>query len=91
MVGGWSIVIETVALDAVQGLLLIVQRTTTGPAPPVCVKVELPLDPALNVPVPPLTMLHAPVPETGVLPPNAAVVPFAQIDWLPPTVAVVGG
>ena len=52
---------------------------------------ELPLVPALNVPVPPLVTDHAPVPTEGVLPPRAAVVPRAQIVCGPPTVAVVGG
>ena len=48
----------TSAVLAAQGLLLMVQRTTSGPAPPVCVKVDEPLVEALNVPVPPLTTLH---------------------------------
>ena len=73
------IVTATVAVEAVQGALLMLHRTTTGPAPPVWVKVELG-DPALEkVPVPPLTTLHAPVPTEGVLPPKLAVVPFVQI------------
>lgn len=91
VVGGCTIVMETVALDAVQGLLLIVQRSTTGPVPLVCVKVEEPLAALLNVPEPPLTMLQAPVPTPGVLPPSAAVVLLAQIVCVLPTVAVVGG
>ena len=72
------IVMVTFAVDAVQGALLIVQRTMMGPVPPVCVKVafgELALE---NVPVPPLTTLHAPVPMVGVLPPRPVVVPFVQ-------------
>ena len=48
----------TSAVLAAQGLLLIVQRSRTGPVPPVCVKVEVPLVELLNVPVPPLTTLH---------------------------------
>src|SRR5436189_247106 len=83
-------VIVTVAEDAVHGEFEIVQRSTTGPAPPVCVKVELPLAALLNVPVPPLSIDHAPVPTVGVLPPSPAVVPSAQIVCGPPTVAVVG-
>lgn len=80
----------TSAVLAVHGLLLIVHRNTTGPVPPVCVKVEEPLVELLKVPVPPLTTLHWPVPEPGVLPPNAAVVLPLQIVCVPPTVAVVG-
>lgn len=80
----------TSAVLATQGLLLIVHRRTTGPVPPVCVKVEEPLLALLNVPVPPLTTLHWPVPVPGVLPPNEAEVPEAQIVCVPPTVAVVG-
>jgi len=91
VVGGCVMVMLTLAPDAVQGLLLIVQRTTTGPTPPVCVKVEEPLAGLLKVPVPPLTMLHAPVPTLGVLPPNAALVPLAHIICALPTVEVVGG
>ncbi len=82
--------IVTSAVLAAQGLLLMVQRTTTGPAPPVCVKVEVPLAELLKVPVPPLTTLQAPVPELGVLPPNAAETPEVQMVCVPPTVAVVG-
>ena len=50
--------IVTSAVLAAQGLLLMVQRSRTGPVPPVCVKVEVPLVELLNVPVPPLTTLH---------------------------------
>jgi cobalt-zinc-cadmium resistance protein CzcA len=82
---------RTSAVLAAQGLLLIVQRNTTGPVPPVCVKVEEPLAALLKVPVPPLTTLHAPVPVVGVLPPSAVVVPRLQMVCVPPTVAVVGG
>jgi len=45
---------------------------------------------ALNVPVPPLTMLHAPVPVTGVLPPSVPLVKVPQRFCVVPTVAVVG-
>ena len=33
---------------------------------------------------------HVPEPIEGVLPPSDVLVPLAQIDWLPPTVAVDG-
>ena len=73
------IVIVTSAVDAVHGALLIVQRRITGPAPPVCVKVEPGKAALEKVPVPPLTMLQVPVPFVGVLPPRPFVVPFAQM------------
>lgn len=91
VVGGWLMVMVTLAVDAVQGAWLIVHRTITGPAPLACVNVavgELALE---KVPVPPLTTLHAPVPTVGVLPPSPDVVPFAQMVCGPPTVAAVGG
>ena len=44
----------------------------------------------LNDPVPPLTMLHAPVPATGVLPPSDPLVKVPQRFCVGPTVAVVG-
>src|SRR5204862_7990926 len=91
VVGGWLIVMVTLAVDAVQGASLIVQRTTTEPAPPAWVKVEVGEAALENVPVPPLTTLHAPVPVVVALPPRLVVVPFAQIVCGPPTVAVVGG
>jgi hypothetical protein len=90
VVGAGVIVMLTLAVLAVQGLLLIVQRSTIGPVPPVCVKVDVPLAALLKVPVPPLTTLQAPVPTDGVLPPRLVVVPFAQIVCALPTVAVVG-
>lgn len=80
----------TLAVDAVQGPLLIVHRTTTGPVPPVCVNVAFGNAALENVPVPPLTTLQAPVPLVGVFPPKPVVVPFAQMVCAPPTVAVVG-
>ena len=72
-------VMVTFANEAVQGALLIVQRTTTGPAPPVWVKVEVGEAALEKVPVPPPCTLQAPVPVVGVLPPKLVVVPFAQI------------
>ena len=92
MVGGWVMVIVTLATDAGQGALAIVQRTTTGPLPPVCVKVALAVVAlGLNVPVPPLTTDQLPEPTVGVFPPSPAVVPDAQIVCAPPAVAMVGG
>jgi hypothetical protein len=44
----------------------------------------------VNVPVPPLCIVHVPVPEPGVFPPRPAVVLKAQIVCGPPTVAVDG-
>lgn len=44
----------------------------------------------LNVPVPPLTTLHIPVPLVGMFPPSPTVVPLIQMVCDPPTVAVVG-
>ena len=84
-------VMETLAVEAVQGALLMVHLSTTGPVPPVWVKVEAG-EPALEkVPLPPLTMPQEPVPMEGVLPPSAAVVPPVQMVCGPPVVAVVGG
>lgn len=57
VVAGVMLMVTSAVLDA-QGLLLIVQRSATGPVPPVCVKVEEPLVELLKVPVPPLTTLH---------------------------------
>ena len=73
------IVIVTSAVVAVHGALLIVQRTITGPVPPVWVKVDVGEAALEKVPVPPLNTLQAPVPTEGVLPPRLVVVPFAQI------------
>jgi len=56
----------------------------------VAVKVELPLVEELNVPVPPLTIDHAPVPMVGEFPPNAVLIRVPQRFWVNPTVAVVG-
>src|SRR6266446_2185112 len=84
-------VIVTSAVEAVHGELEIVQRTTIGPVPLVCVKVAFGVvAPGLNVPPPPLITDQPPVPDDGVLPPKPAVVPEAQIVCGPPTVAVVG-
>jgi hypothetical protein len=91
VVGGCVIVTVTLATDGVQVPFEIVQARATGPAPPVCVKVEVGLAALLNVPVPPETTDHAPVPVVGELPPRPVVVPRAQIVCGPPAVAAVGG
>jgi hypothetical protein len=92
VVGGWLIVMVTVALESVQGGLDIVHFKTTGPVPVWCVKVALAVVAfGLNVPAPPLITVQVPVPTLGVLPPNPAVVPNAQIVCGPPTVAVLPG
>lgn len=85
------IMTETVAELSVQGAFEIVHRNVIGPTPPVCVKVDVPLEAFEKVPVPPETTDHAPEPVVGVFPPRLAVVALAQIVWPVPTVAVVGG
>jgi len=81
------IVMLTSACVEAHGAFVIVQRSTTGPAPVRCVKVDEGLLEALNVPVPPLTTLQVPVPGLAALPPKLAVVPSAQMFCVPPTVA----
>lgn len=88
--GAWLIVMLTLAVEAVHGALLMVQRTITGPVPPVWVKVALGAVALENVPVPPLTTLQPPVPTVGALPPRPFVVPFTQIVCGPPAAARVG-
>src|SRR5437868_5070947 len=81
----------TSANEAGHGELEIVQRTTYEPAPLVGVNVALGVVAfGLNVPVPPLCIVHIPVPEDGVLPPSPEVALLSQIVCGPPTVAVVG-
>jgi hypothetical protein len=83
-----AIVRVTFAADGAQGGFEIVQARTTGPVPPVCVKVEEGLEALENVPVPPLATDQTPVAlPVGVLPPRPAVVPRAQIVCGPPAVA----
>ena len=85
------IVIVTSANEAGHGAFEIVQRSTIGPVPLVCVNVAFGVDAfGLNVPAPPLCTVHIPVPELGALPPRPAVVLKAQIVCGPPTVAGVG-
>lgn len=81
-----------VADESAQIPLEIVHWRLIGPVPPIWVKVALGVVAfGLNVPLPPLTTLHCPVPFDGVFPPRLAVVPFTQIVCGLPTVAVVGG
>ena len=63
-----------------QGALVMVQRTTTGPAPVAWVKVEVGLAALLKEPVPPLCTVQAPTPGLATLPPKEPVVPNAQIE-----------
>jgi len=82
----------TSALEDAHGGLLIVQRTTIGPDPLVCVNVALGVVLlGLKVPVPPLNTDQLPVPLDGVLPPRPDDVPPLQMLCDPPTVAAVGG
>jgi hypothetical protein len=85
-------VIVTSANESGHGGLEIVHLTVIVPAPLVGVNVAPGvLAFGLNVPVaPPVTIVHVPVPEVGVLPPSVAVVLPAQIVCGPPTLAVVG-
>ena len=66
-------VILTSSVDAVHGALEIVQRNTYA-VPAVPVKVLVGLVGVVIVPPRPLTILHAPVPTTGVLAARVAVV-----------------
>src|SRR5204862_4288595 len=91
MVGATPTWMVTWAKESAQGGFAIVHRKTSGPAPPVCVKVELPACRSLNVPVPPLWIVQVPVPEDGELPPRLAVVPPGTMVCGPPAVAVCGG
>lgn len=85
-------VIVTSAVESRQGGWLIVHRRVIGPVPPVRVKVASGVVLfGVNVPVPPPTTLHRPVPLTGVFPPRPAVGLPAQMVCGPPTVAGVGG
>jgi hypothetical protein len=78
---GWaSSVIVTSAEESAQGGFEIVQRRTTGPAPEVLVKMAFgSFALGLNVPEPPETTDHVPVPTVGVLPPRPDVDPSSQI------------
>src|SRR5258706_4094781 len=85
-VGAALTVMTASAVEFAHGPCVIVQRRVMGPAPPVCVKVELGLEAFEKVPVPPLTTDQAPVAvPVGVLPPRPVVVPLVQIVCAPPT------
>ena len=77
------------AVLGVQVPLLMVHRRTYV-VYEFAVKVDVPEVDELNVPVPPLTMLHAPVPFNGVLPPSEPLVKVPQRFCVAPMVAVVG-
>lgn len=68
--------------------LVMVQRSTIGPAPLVCVKVANQDEALEKVPVPPLTTLHVPMLGVGL---NWLVVPNGQMVCGPPTLAGAGG
>ena len=89
-VGCCLTVMITSANESAQGGLEIVHLRVIVPAPLVGVNVAFGvLAFGLNVPVaPPVTIVHVPVPEDGVLPPSPAVVLPAQIVCGPPAVAV---
>ena len=88
---GCSTVMITGMYDEPQPrVLVMVQRSSTGPLPPVCVKVALGVDAfGAKLPVPPLATTHRPVPARGVLPPSPDVVPLAQMVCGPPATATV--
>jgi len=75
--GAVPIWIDTFAVEAGHGALLIVHLNTTVPLPVAWVQVAFGVEAfGLNVPVtPPVTIDHKPVPTTGVFPPSPAVVP----------------
>ena len=84
-------VITTSSVDAVQGLLDIVQRKLyVEPAVPV--NVDVALDAVPIVPPVPLTMLQAPVPIEAALPAKVTLVnpQVAAPVWSAPALAVVG-
>lgn len=90
VVGGCTMVIFILSVVAVQTPLLMVHRSTTGPAPPVWVNVEVGDAALLKLPVPPLTTVQVPVPKAAVLALNAALVLFAHTDISAPAKATVG-
>jgi hypothetical protein len=68
--------------------LMIVQRSTIGPTPPVCVNVANHDEALEKDPVPPLTTLHVPLLGVAL---NWFVVPNGQMVCGPPTLAGAGG
>jgi len=90
-VGFWLKVIVKSSLEAAQGELLMVQRSTyVVPAVPLNTLVGL--DGVVIAPPVPLTILHDPVPTAGVLPASDALVRPHMTDpvWSVPAFAAVG-
>ncbi len=84
-------VITTSSVEAVHGLLLIVQRKVyVEPAVPV--NVDVALDAVVTLPPVPETILHAPVPTVGVFPAKVTLVKphVAAPVWSGPAFAAVG-
>ena len=83
--------ITTSSVEAVHGLLLILQRNVYV-LPAVPVKVDVGLEEVVTVPPVPLIILHAPVPTVGVLAARVTVVSpqVAAPVWSEPAAAVVG-
>lgn len=85
-VGAPDCVMTTSAVEAAQGALAMVQRKVLAPGPR-SVTAEVGLVGLVMVPDP-LTLVHVPVPDTGVFPASVTVV--AHTVWFVPALAVVG-
>ena len=88
MVAGAAIFIITSSVDAVHGLLDMVQRKVTLDPTVIPVTVLVGLDGVVIVAVP-LTTVHTPVPTVGVFPANVVLVTLHK-PWSVPASAVVG-
>ena len=83
---------DTSSAVAVQGALLMVQRSTYVPTEVIPVTVVVGEDGVVMVGVEgPLMKLHAPVPVVAVFPANVAEPLVAQMFWSAPAFATVGG
>ena len=83
--------ISTSSVEAAHGLLDIVHlKVYVVPAAPL--KLDVALDEVVIVPPAPLMMLHAPVPDVGILPARVTLVNPQVEDpiWSAPALAVVG-
>jgi hypothetical protein len=91
VVGFWLKVTFTSSVEAVQGELEIVHRSTYA-VPAVPVKVVFRTAGSAKLPPVPLTTLHIPVPTLGLLPFNVTCVKpqVAKLVWSAPALAVVG-
>ena len=90
--GAMFTVIATLLVEAVQGALLIVQRSVYVPAPPAGVNVAFGRAVLLNCAADvdgPETTLHAPVPTAGVFAASRALA-LLQMVCGPPAFATVG-